>query len=84
MKLNQLLYSLRLKYLLLILINISYITNINAQIKVIDTLKITNTKYPSNNPISVGFTDLDDDIKNLQLLGKISNYYSLISKCLYL
>lgn len=83
MELNQLLYNLRLKYLLLILINISYITNINAQIKVIDTIKITNTKYPSNNPISVGFTDIDDDIKNLQLLGKISNYYSLTNRPFY-
>ena len=54
-----------------------------AQIVMNDSAKQLSTKYTSNHPISVGYTDIDDDIRNLQLLGKISNQYSLTNRPFY-
>jgi len=57
--------------------------NTDAQIVLNDSTKQMSTKYTSNHPISVGYTDLDDDIRNLQLLGKISTKYSLTNRPFY-
>jgi hypothetical protein len=59
------------------------VLNTNAQIALNDSSKQMSTKYTSNHPISVGYTDLDDDIRNLQLLGKISTKYSLTNRPFY-
>ena len=57
--------------------------NTDAQIVLNDSTKQMSTKFTSNHPISVGYTDLDDDIRNLQLLGKISTKYSLTNRPFY-
>jgi len=57
--------------------------NTDAQIVLNDSTKQMSTKYISNHPISVGYTDFDDDIRNLQLLGKISTKYSLTNRPFY-
>jgi hypothetical protein len=59
------------------------VLNTDAQIVLNDSTKLMSTKYTSNHPISVGYTDLDDDIRNLQLLGKISANYSLTNRPFY-
>jgi hypothetical protein len=59
------------------------VLNTDAQIVLNDSSKQMSTKYTSNHPISVGYTDLDDDIRNLQLLGKISAKYSLTNRPFY-
>jgi hypothetical protein len=60
-----------------------FVLNTDAQIILNDSTKQMSTKYTSNHPISVGYTDLDDDIRNLQLLGKISAKYSLTNRPFY-
>jgi hypothetical protein len=57
--------------------------NTDAQIVLNDSTKQMSTKFTSNHPISVGYTDLDEDIRNLQLLGKISTKYSLTNRPFY-
>jgi hypothetical protein len=79
----QLFQNFSSRFLILFISMYFVVLNTNAQIILNDSSKQMSTKYTSNHPISVGYTDIDDDIRNLQLLGKISNQYSLTNRPFY-
>lgn len=72
-----------LYHFIMLFVSMHFVLYSDAQIVMNDSSKQMNIKYPSNHPISVGYTDIDDDIRNLQLLGKISNQYSLTNRPFY-
>jgi hypothetical protein len=79
----QLFQNFSSRFLLLFIIMYLVFLNTNAQFVMNDSTKQMSTEYTSNYPISVGYTDIDDDIRNLQLLGNISNQYSLTNRPFY-
>lgn len=79
----QLFHKYSSRFLSLFITMYLVVLNTDAQIVLNDSSKQMSTKYTSNHPISVGYTDLEDDIRNLQLLGKISAKYSLTNRPFY-